>query len=277
MRPARPEDSAEVIRLGATAFPPDSAQERAEGRERRRARFERALEEDAGGAWVAEAEEGGLDGVVIALVREGIWVLSFLAVHPGAQGSGLGRGLMAAALRYGEEARGGLIAASLDGRGWRLYAAAGFELRPTLCARGRVDRALLPAVSGVREGTADDLEGCDAVDRRVRGGARGGDLLRLLDLGARLHVADGGYAIGKDGHCIVLAADKEETATSLLWSVLAEAPEDGEGAVDWISAGQDWAFRVCFAARLELAPYGPYFTRGRLGPLRPWLPSGPFL
>jgi hypothetical protein len=47
--------------------------------------------------------------------------------------------------------------------------------------------------------------------------------------------------------------------------------------VRWITGGQDWALEVARAARLSLKPDGPICTRGRLGPLWPFLPSGAYL
>jgi hypothetical protein len=40
---------------------------------------------------------------------------------------------------------------------------------------------------------------------------------------------------------------------------------------------QEWAVRIGLAAGLALSLEGPVFTRGTLGPLRPWLPSGTLL
>ena len=39
----------------------------------------------------------------------------------------------------------------------------------------------------------------------------------------------------------------------------------------------DWAIQTGLAAGLLLSPDGPLFTRGTLGPLRPWIPSGALL
>jgi len=75
----------------------------------------------------------------------------------------------------------------------------------------------------------------------------------------------------------LLLARDDQTAADLLWSCLAEAPPGGSVDVDFIAAGQDWAIATVLEAGLALSPYGPLFTRGDLGPLRPFLPSGGFL
>jgi len=55
---------------------------------------------DPGGAWVAEAG-ALLTGAALALVREGVWGLSLLIVHPDAQSNGTGSALLRAALDHG--------------------------------------------------------------------------------------------------------------------------------------------------------------------------------
>jgi hypothetical protein len=65
----------------------------------------------------------------------------------------------------------------------------------------------------------------------------------------------------------------------LLRAVFARVAQRGaEANVQFITAGQQWAVEVCVEARLELeADCGCVFTRGEVGPLRPYLPSGAYL
>ncbi len=279
LRLAEPADVPMIRRLFYAAMPLPPAQERwREGHaEWFRRRLEQAIALDPEGVWVGE-DDAGLAGVACAHVREGIWVLTLLAVHPGAQGGGLGRALFDRALAYGAEARGWLIAASEDARGWRLYAGAGFHLHPCVEADGPVRRELIPAVAGVREGSAADLGRCAEIDRRVRGGARTPDLELLLGLeDARLFLTDRGYAMTLPERLLMLAAEHEAEAEALLWSCLAGNGPGGTYSLSWITGAQQWAIRVAHAARLPLRPEGPYLTRGELGPLRPWLPHGAYL
>jgi GNAT superfamily N-acetyltransferase len=62
---------------------------------------------DPQGAWVAE-EDGLVRGVALALVRDGVWGLSLMAVEPDRQASGTGTRLLEAALGHDE----GVAAAS---------------------------------------------------------------------------------------------------------------------------------------------------------------------
>lgn len=99
--------------------------------------------------------------------------------------------------------------------------------------------------------------------------------------GTRLYVPDAGprngYAIGRDDGVVVVSALEPETAQALLWRVLADASPGGPAYVMWMTAEQDWAVRVCLAARLALKPAGPICTRGELGSLWPYLPNGSYL
>jgi hypothetical protein len=247
---------------------------------RARARIKRSIETDPGGCWAAE-QSGRLAAVAVALVRDGIWVLSLLMVAPDRQSRGMGRTLMSRALEYGAECRGGLIAASPDPRALRLYGTSGFALHPVLEASGPVDRAALPVVEGVRDGELADLELVAEVDGQVRGGRRNRDVEALIAGGDRLVVCDHagrrGYALSRGGSCVVLAAEAQDTAQALLWTVLADAPADGQATVQWITGDQQWATEVALAARLKLSVEGAICRRGRLGPLQPFLPSGSFL
>jgi len=277
LRPATVEDVPAITRLVTSIPPPPPGgwTDRLVGF--LGARNRTSIASDPGGAWVAE-DDGGLAGVAIAIRREGIWVLTRLAVHPGLQGRGLGRRLFDAALAYGDDCRGFLIGASERREAITLYARAGFRVHPAMHATGRVRQDAVPALPDVREGGRADLEGvCAAVDRDVRGGARTRDLASLLDMGFRLYVTPGGYAFGGDDGLRVLAARTEGEAEQLLWAVLRGVPGAGEAEVAWIDERQAWAFRVVLAAGLGLGPQGPWLSRGELGTLWPFLPHGALL
>src|SRR5688572_16808232 len=74
-------------------------------------RIRHCVHTDPGGAWVAE-HDGRLTGAALAILREGIWGLSLLVVHPSHQSRGAGTALLRATLDYGADARGGIILAS---------------------------------------------------------------------------------------------------------------------------------------------------------------------
>lgn len=247
--------------------------------EQRHERYRLALERDPGGAWVAEDGER-IVGVALALKREGVWILSLLAVDEDYRDAGVGRGLLDLALDYSAGCAGAMIASSTHPAAMRRYARAGFTLHPTLMASGEVREASIPPRDlPVRDGGAKDLALAARVDRLVRGAAHGPDLAHMLDTGAGLLVSESpagrGYAVEWKGSPALVAATEPEVAAKLLWACLSRAK--GEVEVRWITSAQNWAIPVVLDAGLALSPAGPICTRGRLGPLTPYLLSGPFL
>jgi ribosomal protein S18 acetylase RimI-like enzyme len=285
LRPMTAADAHGVYRTSSEALPVTAEERRqvmsrsAEEVERRKERYRHFLEHDPEGAWVATDGER-VAGVALAVVREGVWVLSLFAVDEEYRNLGLGRELIDRALLYAEGCRGAMIASSTHPAAMRRYALAGFTLLPTLMASGKVRRESLPAGLMAREGTAADLEFAAEVDRTVRGAAHGPDLEFMLRTGTRLLVAEGpqgtGYAVVWEGSPALLAATTPGVATDLLWSCLAESG-GSDVEVHWITDQQNWAVPVVLKAGLSLSPAGPICVRGTLGPLTPYLPSGPFL
>jgi predicted N-acetyltransferase YhbS len=240
---------------------------------RSEARIAHLQRTDPGGAWVAEVD-GEVVGCSVALVRDGMWFLSLLTVDPSQQGAGLGRQLLEAALSTSTDRS--WILSTVDPRALRRYRRAGFDLHAAYDARGPVDRSVLPAVQGVREGSYDADAGLvDQVARTVRGAGAARDLPYLQDVGARLVVVDDpagqGFAFLRPGGVAWLGATTEDAARRLLWTAIGEAGEKVE--VDWLSAGQQWAIDVCLEARLPLAGGASLCLRGQQ-PMPAYLPHG---
>jgi len=200
IRPLAEEDVGRAARLLWAALPPHGE----DGDARMRAKLAQGLAHDPEGFLVAE-DEDGLTGIALAVRREEIWVLAWLGVHPGARSAGVGGRLLEAALAYGAGCRGFLIASSDDARAMRLYAQAGFDVHPSVLARGRASPERAPDLSRVREGGAEDVEHCVRIDRAVRGGGRGIDVTAWLDSGDRLWRTPSGYAVGRQGRPMTVA------------------------------------------------------------------------
>lgn len=274
-----PDDVEPVLDLADGAFadlgrrlgqPPDPPRRR----EPSLVRFGQPVSTDPGGAWVAH-ETGALLGAVQAIDREGIWGLSLLVVHPRAQGRGVGRVLLDQALGYaGGGIRGGIILASEDPAALRRYARAGFWLEPCVQAAGQVRmRPAWPA--SVRAGVPADAGDVDAIGRAVRAAGHGPDIAAMFAGGFALRLVPGqGFAFHRGGQVGLLAARSPEVAADLLRAVLSEVDD---AAVGWITARQDWAVPVVLDAGLKLTYGGAVFTRGDVGPFRPYLPSGAYL
>jgi len=282
IRPLRDED-VEAAHAAADAalsvyIPAGIPREGEEHDRRALARIRHLLATDPDGAWVA-ARNGEVVGISLGLVREGIWGLSLLAVAPDLHARGIGKQLLDRALAYGNGCRGHLILSSSSPLAMRRYARAGFSLRPCVASAGIVDRARLPAPDPrVRDSGADGIELADAIGREVRGAGHGPDLAHCLEQGHRLlTLPDRGFVLHKDGWVRLLAARDEESAATLLWAALSDAPPGATVVVDFITAGQDWAIPVILDAGLALSTDGPFFVRGEVGPLRPYLPNGAYL
>jgi GNAT superfamily N-acetyltransferase len=231
---------------------------------------------DPEGAFVAELD-GRVIGIAQAIVRERLWCLSMLAVEPGIQSAGAGRGLMERAVGYGRAADPGLIVSSNDPRALRLYADSRFALHPTFEASGVVDRHRLPRLGErVREDDGGDLEAVAALTRAVRGAPYTSELRFALAQGGRLmRIGDRGFAaVNAEGLLWALVARDEEVASALLWNALGLA--EGPARVRWITGAQQWAIDIAARAGLRLMAYGALCVRGTPGPLAPFLPNNSF-
>ena len=234
-------------------------------------RTQHLLSTDPGGCWVAE-DGPDLLGVVVSFVREKMWLLASYAVVPGAQGLGLGRALLAPALEHGRGSLRAMLNASNDPKAVRRYHEAGFRLYPQMFLRGTPDRSTIPVVEKVREGSADDFDLMDSIDRQTRGAAHGADHAILLEQ-CRLVVSDTttgqGYAY-LDGGVALLAATNRRTAARLMWEAIASGDDL---LIGHITPENDWAVEVGLAARLEL-DQGGYLALRHLKPPKPYLAHG---
>jgi GNAT superfamily N-acetyltransferase len=232
------------------------------------ARTRKFVATDPDGCWVAEGGDGVL-GFATSFRREDVWCLATFAVRPGHQGAGIGSRLLAAALAYGEGCGRRMLAASDDPAATRSYHRAGFRLHPQLTLTGAVDRAALPAVTGLRDGVPDDLAWMDDLDRSLRGGPHGPDHEPLMGVSRLVVAADRtGYAYTNASGPGLIAARDEATARTLLWECLAGT--EGRAEVAHVTTANDWAVDVGIAARLDLG------TRGYLG-LRGMAPPAPYV
>ncbi len=244
-------------------------------RRRGHQRFAHFRAHDPGGSWVAECD-GEIVGVGAATRRGPLWFLSLLAVAVDQQSAGIGRRLLDAALQTLGPA--GAICASDDPRALRRYRLAGFHLEPSYRANGPLDRALLPAVTGVRPASyEEDRDFVEDLATGLRTAPHGPDLDLWRATGRPLFVTDTpggrGYVACTESGVAVLGATTIEAARSLLWTALAESTAR-EVDLLWVRPDQSWAIDVALAARLSVAPRGSFATRGAVGPLSPYLPNG---
>jgi GNAT superfamily N-acetyltransferase len=86
---------------------------------------------DPGGAWTAE-RDGRLIACGLAILREGVWGLSLLIVHPEHQSTGVGGAVLRACHDYAQGARGRIILSSTDARAMRAYTRLGLKAEDLL-------------------------------------------------------------------------------------------------------------------------------------------------
>jgi GNAT superfamily N-acetyltransferase len=278
IRPMRDEDVADADRVCLDvlykSFPGEEEAARAA---RQHARIRHLLETDPGGCWVAE-HEGRVEGVALALVREGVWGFSLFGVAEKLQGRGVGRALFDRSWAYGADARGHIVLSSTNPPAMGIYARTGLPIRPCVAFGGIPDLDRAPALDGVEEAGEAGLPLADAIGRELRGAGHGRDLPVAMAHGARLFVLeDRAFALARGGNIIMLGARDERAAQRMLWALFVHGGPGATVNVDFLTAGQDWALPVCLDARLQLSPDGPMFAGGQLCPLAPYIPSGAYL
>ncbi|NYE38875.1 GNAT superfamily N-acetyltransferase [Nocardioides cavernae] len=290
IRPMRESDLADFAEVTATSYHvaalrtaqrdwPDPVRRPAGRNGHWIARTRRALETDPGGCWVAEVD-GEVVGGAVSRTRELMWILASFAVLPAHQSQGIGTQLMAAALHHGRGCLRGMFAASADPGAVRRYRLAGFDLHPQMTLTGVVDRAAIPVVDRVRDGSAGDLDLLDSVDRRTRGAAHLGDhelLLAQFRLVVTDHPTGSGYAyVDSDGTPVLVAATNRRTAAHLTWEALASSAPGAQVSVPHVTAANQWALDVGLAARLAIYTDG-YLCLRRMTPPSPYLHHGSLL
>jgi hypothetical protein len=157
----------------------------------------------------------------------------------------------------------------------RAYHRLGLTLHPAVMATGEPRDVRAP--DDVQEGDAGDVQFTAEVDRHVRGGAHGDDVLTQLAMGQTLLIAPGrGYAVHGNGALRMLAAFEPDGASDLLRAVFARAT--GAVTVNYMTAAQQWAIDVCMEAKLDVqVATGVVFLGGDVGTFSPYIPSGAFL
>lgn len=246
---------------------------------------------DPGGCWVAvegdeamgdehlgdEVDTGEVVGFAISQNRDRVWFLATYGMLPCRQGAGIGRRLMDAVLAHAD-GRPGLFSSTVHPGATRRYRSAGFSLHPQMRMVGTVDRATLPAVTGLDDGHAGDFEWMDRLDRELRGAGHGPDhpymLRSLRPVVSRAQGRRGYVWIDDQGRAVLLAAEREQTAQQLLWEALAAS--QGRTLVNCITTANQWAVDVGLAARLDIGQEG-YLALRDMGEPAPYLASGHFL
>jgi GNAT superfamily N-acetyltransferase len=239
------------------------------------ARIAYVQQHDPGGSWIARSD-GATVGFAQAVLREELWILVHLFVLPEHQGLGVGTALLQWAHDLSRRVPFGVICSSADPNAIGRYARLpGFRAYPALRYFGEMRGVGGDRSSGVRDGSAADLDHANRVDRAILGSARGDDLAHLLAGGATLLIADDGYAIATPAGPSIVAARDERIATQLLAAAFARVPAGTRIELGRITAEQQWAIECLLELGFRLRPQGPLMLRGRTPPA-PYLPHQAF-
>jgi GNAT superfamily N-acetyltransferase len=243
------------------------------------ARTSHLLSTDPDGCWVAESK-GELVGFAVSFRRDLLWMLASYAVRSGLQGQGIGRPLLEAALSYSRGCLRGMFASSSDPKAYRVYRRAGFSLHPELHLAGVPDRAVIPVIEHVREGTPSDFELMDSLDRQRREAAHGPDHPLLASMYRLLvtdrHTGSGYVYVHDSGAPQLLAASNRRTAARLLWEAIATAPTGAPLEIAHVTIANEWAVDIGLEARLSVSTRGYLALRG-MRPPTPYLPHSSLL
>jgi len=186
-------------------FPRDSS-----GPERGIANFARKLSHPGYHVIIAELD-GHIVGSNALDERSTIVGLGPITIDPAVQNRSIGRELMQAALqRVAERQASGvrLVQAAYHNRSLSLYTTLGFEVREPLVTLQGPRLAVQVPGHTVRQANEGDLDGCNALCRRIHGHDRGGELLEAMQRGTATVVEHGdqltGYAtmLGYNGHAV---------------------------------------------------------------------------
>lgn len=234
---------------------------------------EHILKTDAETCLVLE-EARSIKAAVMAINREGMFVMSLTAVAPKAQGRGYAQALMQPMHQMVDTFPRSLGVVRAD-ETIRFLFPWNYDVHPAMRAEGEIDRDRLPAIHHVRDGNDNDRELCIAIDRRLRGASRGSDH-DLLAASSRLFVAEHGTAYGyayahPNGSPLTVAASTTALARELLVSCLASGEIGSVALVRNITSEQRWAFDVVRRLGMSLHLAGPVVVRGMALPT-PYLP-----
>jgi len=225
------------------------------------------------------AEAGGAVAGFNFLTRmDPVWPVGPLVVDPAAQGKGIGRELMNAALDRADGTRSvRLLTAAYNFQSLPLYVSLGFEAKePLLAVAGRPESAPPDADYEIRLMEESDLAGCEALHARVHGYSRANEL--------RERCAEGGaiVALHRGAPAAYLAAPASRTdnhGVAVSEAAMIALLQGAGGIVDGplallLPVRQAELFRWCLAAGFRLANPMVLMARGDYAdPRGVWIPS----
>jgi predicted N-acetyltransferase YhbS len=198
-----------------------------------------------------------------------------ITIDPQVQNRGVGRRLMQAVMdRALERGSAGirLVQAAYHNRSLSLYAGLGFEVRePLACMQGRTEQRSIPGC-GVRPAQPHDLDGCNALSRRVHGFDRSRELAEAIAQGTAI-VAEREDRI--TGYASALAFFSHAAAeTNLDLEALIASADSFGGPGILVPSRNSALFQWCLANGLRVVQAMTLMSVGLYNdPAGAWLPS----
>lgn len=198
-----------------------------------------------------------------------------ISIDPGAQNHGVGRKLMGAMLdRAAERGAPGLrlVQAAFHSRSLSLYASLGFDVRePLSCMRGKTAQRSIPGCM-VRAAQASDVDGCNALSRRVHGFDRGCELMDGIQRGTALVVERSDRITGYASSLSFFGHAAAETNLDLQALMASVDSFGGPGVL--VPSRNNALFRWCLANGLRVVQPLTLMSLGLYNePAGAWLPS----
>jgi GNAT superfamily N-acetyltransferase len=201
-----------------------------------------------------------------------------ITVDPAAQGRGVGRRLMEAAIERGAGAAGvRLLQDAFNAASLSLYASMGFEVREPMAVMGGTLRAGVASPLEVRALTEDDLEACERLSLRVHGFERTAELRDALGapgFSPRVAVRDGRIVAYASTLTFFPAAHAVAESEEDLIALVAGSLAGGETASFLLPLRQGAVLRWCLANGLRVVKPMTYMTLGEYRePAGAWVPT----
>ena len=222
------------------------------------------LQSDPSGS-LGAMEDGELVAFVSSFRRDDYWFLSFLFVHPSAQGHGVGRALLDDVSPKEPEVVRATVVESFQPVSTGLYASVGVVPRSVKYWLSGISRPeSLPRLSGDlrrAELTAEDRDAIDVLDGAVLGFARNADHA-WWSAGTRgwsFRRGDDlvGYAYVDDGYLGPALAIDEQTLCSVVADVVGSSDDPASMSVNLSGDSRD-LFRMLMRAGARIDHSAPY-------------------
>lgn len=229
-----------------------------------RSTLQMALQLDRLGSWVAVWNERKVVGVAVTYRRGAYVSIGPVAVHPIAQGQGVGRMLMRQVADANADADClALIHAGVNPHAFALYRTQGFRVVYAEANLGGRPVRVPARPEGIRQATRTDLDHIVGLDRRLAGIDRSRELELLLGIGAAFVAADGYLVTVRLGETRGLGPGASTDAATMRALIAAAAQDAPAGGLSARVPANGAAFDALFEVGILPEGVGNMMAAGR--------------